>query len=419
LDYESQDDLIPYLKANYASDIESGKLIVYSFRNGGAPLKLAHGKNLAMRCAILEGAELLCQMDADNWGGDGFTKFIEDVFREPGIVPGIFAIPNYELIKSLPHGALRPARGYAGRLVCWAQTFIKIGGYSEEFEVWGSEDICANLRLQRAGYQIRHIPNHFLNAINHNSAIRFREYPAAKQYENVSQLEILKARTETIVNHGRFGLGTVYRNFDPRPIELEPVPTRVFGIGLHKTGTTSLHEAFKILGFDSLHWGTGEAPLIWYEMNALGRSSTLEQFYALSDNPIPLLYEKLDKAYPGSKFILTVRDELDWLASVRKLYDYKHNPTRRLWDVYPISNQIHTALYGRQDFDALVFLERYRRHNAEVRAYFKNRPHDLLVINLDESSGKMAALCKFLNRPVPNVSYPRMNRSAQIPGIST
>src|SRR5208282_158379 len=182
----------------------------------------------------------------------------------------------------------------------------------------------------------RYIDNRYLHAINHNAAIRFKEWPHAQKYEDANQVDIIKARTETVVNQGKFGVGTVYRNFQPIPVEIAPLPTRVFGIGLHKTGTTSLHEAFKMLGFDSLHWGTGEAPLIWYEMNALGRSSTLEQFYALSDNPIPLLYEKLDKAYPGSKFILTIRDEIDWLASVRKLFDYKHNPTRHLWDIYPV-----------------------------------------------------------------------------------
>lgn len=306
-------------------------------------------------------------------------------------------------------------RGYAGRLVCWAQTFIKMGGYAEEFEVWGSEDICTNFRLQRAGYQIRHIPNHFLNAINHSAAIRFKEYPNAQQFENDSQVEILKAKTNTVVNYGQFGLGKVYRNFSETAIELRPLPTRVFGIGVQRTGTTSLHEAFKMLGFDSLHWGTGEAPLIWYEMNALGRSKTLEQWYALCDFPIPLLYQKLDKAYPGSKFVLTIRNESDWLESVRKLWDYKTNPHRYLWEIYPISHQLHTAFYGQKEFDAAKFVARYRQHNAEVLEYFSGRPDDLLILDMDRPRGKLAALCKFLDMPSPTTDglYPRANRSTE------
>ena len=35
----------------------------------------------------------------------------------------------------------------------------------------------------------------------------------------------------------------------------DPGGPRVFGIGLSKTGTSSLHEALTLLGFDSFHWG--------------------------------------------------------------------------------------------------------------------------------------------------------------------
>jgi len=416
--YASGTEAKQYLRANHSADIASGRLVVYSYEDGGHAFKMALSKNIAMRCGILEGAEILITQDADNFTGASFAHFVAASFREPGIVPGIFMCPNYQHIKSLPHGALRPVRGYAGRLAVWTSTFVKMGGYDEIYDVWGSEDIDMCFRLQKSGYAMRYIENAYLHGINHSAEVRFKEYPHAQVYENENQVDIIRARTDTVVNHGRFGLGTVYRNFTPKPITLGPIPTRIFGIGMQKSATTSLHEAFKILGFDSLHWGQGEAPLIWQEMNALRRSPTLEKWYALSDMPIPLLYRQLDEDYPGSKFILTVRDEVDWLASVKKLWSYDHNPTRKLWDVYPISNQLHTALYGTKDFDALIFLERYRRHNAEVREYFKDRPQDLLVMNMDRG-GEWRALCAFLGKPVPKVAYPRANRSAQVTGIHT
>ena len=416
LDYGDTDGLAEYIRDFHKKDLAAGRLVYYSLENAGN-FRLAHGKNVAMRCTMLEGADLCCVLDADNFTGNGFAEFIADSFREP-LLPGIFLCPNFAHIKSLPHGALRPARGYAGRLVVWSQTFVKLGGLCETFETWRGEDIHIVQRLQRMGYAMRYIPNEYLHALNHNSAVRFREYPHAQQYENNNQVDIIKARTDTVCNYGNFGCGTVYRNFDPTPIELKPLPTRVFGIGLHKSATTSLDEAFKKLGMDSLHWGQGEAPMIWYEMNALGRSPTLEKWYALCDMPIPLLYRQLDKAYPGSKFILTVRDEVAWLASVQKLWSYKHNPTRHLWTVYPISNVLHRALYGTHEFDALVFLERYRRHNREVLEYFRDRPDDLLVMDMDKG-GDWQALCAFLGKPVPNVPYPRANQSNPLSGISS
>jgi hypothetical protein len=408
LDYGSTDDLIPYLKAYHARDIASGRLVVY--QHPAKKWHISHAKNMAARCGLREGADVLVTLDADNFTGPGFSDFLRQSFAEPGVRPGIFLCPDYAYIKSLPHGPGRPQRGYAGRLAVWASTFVKMGGYDEAFSEWGREDICMNFRLQRAGYTMRHIPNHYLNAIPHGADVRFKEYPQAQANETFKVVEELKSRTETVVNFGRWGCGTVTRNFDPTPISLDPLPTRIFGIGFQKTATTSLAKALAILGYDSFHWGEGEAPLIWYEMQGLGRSKTLEQWYALCDNPIPAVYRELDQAYPGSKFILTVRDECDWLRSCRDLWDYAKNPTRRLWDIYPFSHVIHTALYGQREFDPLVMLARYRRHNAEVIEYFKGR-EDLLVLR----QPAWGPLCGFLGLAVPQIAYPVLNRVREDP----
>jgi hypothetical protein len=193
---------------------------------------------------------------------------------------------------------------------------------------------------------------------------------------------------------------------ESRPIELGSLPTRVFGIGMHKTGTTSLHRAFQILGLDAAHWITAHwAKAIWVEMRAFGKSPTLERHYALSDLPISILYRELDEAYPGSKFVLTTRREEDWIASVERHWSYKHNRFRSQWDMDPFTHQVHQAVYGRKRFDAEVFLARFRRHNEEVRCYFKGRREDLLVMSTDEGTDWLK-LCAFLRKPIPAVPYP-------------
>jgi hypothetical protein len=118
-----------------------------------------------------------------------------------------------------------------------------------------------------------------------------------------------------------------------------------------------------------------------------------------------LLYRELDKAYPDSKFILTIRDEEKWVKSVERLWDRHYNPSRGLWDVYPFSNTIHTVLYGQKDFDAEVMLKRYRRHNAEVREYFKDK-NNLLIMEMDNRFCGWDLLCDYLNAPIPDVPYP-------------
>jgi hypothetical protein len=181
---------------------------------------------------------------------------------------------------------------------------------------------------------------------------------------------------------------------------------------MHKTATTSLHTALKLLGYESWHWSSAhEAKAIWREMNEFGRSLTLEKHYALCDLPIPLLYKTLDVAYPRSKFILTMRDENKWLETTRRHFSDSFNKWSSGWNQDPFTNRVHRILYGRSDFDSDVFLERYNRHNAEVLDYFKFRPKDLLVMNVDNGDG-WEKLCSFLARDIPkDTDYPRVNVS--------
>ena len=50
-------------------------------------------------------------------------------------------------------------------------------------------------------------------------------------------------------------------------------------------------------------------------------------------------------------------------------------------------------------------MARFRRHNAEVLEYFKNRPDDLLVMDMDAGAG-WPQLCGFLKKSIPGVPYP-------------
>lgn len=261
------------------------------------------------------------------------------------------------------------------------------------------------MRLQRLGFTPKEIELRYLNAVSHNNKMRFREYPHLKNAEIAYTFNLPGREHMRIANAGDFGCGVVYKNFGREPIELLPLPTRIFGIGMQRTATTSLTHALTTLGYDSAHWKSAHwAKAIWEEMKRYGNSPTLERSYALCDLPIPLLFRELDVAYPGSKFILTLRDEEAWVNSVRTHWSDK-NPFRHQWDTDPFTHRIHTELYGRRKFDEQVMRERYRRHNAEVLAYFKNRPRDLLVMNMSGGAG-WYQLCGFLRKPLPITAYP-------------
>ena len=391
LDYNSQDDLLEYLKSNYQGAIEDGYLAVYSYKEPGA-FRMAHAKNMAHRCGILEGADILVNLDADNFTGEGFAEFIDEQFD---------SAENPFLWSRMIPGVLK--RGISGRIAVTKDWFLKAGGYAEKYEAYGPDDKDFTARLQRFGLTPIEVEPLFLEAIHHGPKLRYKEYPHARS-ANEDSVEEIDSQT-TIANFGNFGCGKVYKNFSATPIVLAPLPTRIFGIGFQKTATTSLDLALRTLGHDSAHWKNPRWAKSICDELWVGRSPTMERYYAVSDFPIAIFFKKLDSLYPGSKFILTTRNEEAWLKSVRNHWSYERNPFRESWDRDCFSHRMHRIAYGRKQFDAEIFLARYREHNADVREYFKGRPGDLLTMDMD--SAGWPELCGFLGNPVPQVPYPR------------
>lgn len=176
---------------------------------------------------------------------------------------------------------------------------------------------------------------------------------------------------------------------------------KIFGIGLGRTGTLSLTHALTRLGFKTKHLPRfytdhdGKARVDWADFDA---------YDALTDESAALVYREADRRYPGSKFILTVRDVESWLRSRENI----SNVMRESWAHNPAVAVLHEALYGLPRFDNHVYAEAYRRHNEAVRRYFADRPQDLLVMDICGGDG-WESLCPFLGKPIPGESFPRAN----------
>ena len=174
---------------------------------------------------------------------------------------------------------------------------------------------------------------------------------------------------------------------------------KVFGVGFPRAGTSSLVQALEILGIKSVH----NPVALLTDLN----HPLLESFDGFADNPLPLIYPKLDAQFPGRKFILTDRDVDGWLTSVRWMFDAGRKYGN--WDANARTVAMHRALYGSVEFEETRFRSRFLRHRDEVLAYFADRAEDLLVMDLSRSAG-WEALCGFLGRAVPKVSFPHDNR---------
>jgi hypothetical protein len=173
---------------------------------------------------------------------------------------------------------------------------------------------------------------------------------------------------------------------------------KVFGIGLNKTGTRSLHDALEVLGLRSLHWGGPEVRVAVERALREGRPplEDIDDVDAYSDIlALSTSFDVLDRAYPGSKFILTVRELGEWLDSRRR--HVEANVARRASGEY--SGTFLTV-------DIEGWTAEREAHHARVRAYFANRPDDLLVIDIPAGEG-WERLCPFLDLAIPDVPFPR------------
>ncbi len=104
----------------------------------------------------------------------------------------------------------------------------------------------------------------------------------------------------------------------------------------------------------------------------------LPQFDAFQDNPWANLFREMDREVPGSRFVMTVRPEEEWLRSVVGHFGPRSTPMRE-W--------IYGPGLGSPRGNEALYVERYRRHNREVLEHFADRPDDLFVMDITEGDG--------------------------------
>lgn len=180
----------------------------------------------------------------------------------------------------------------------------------------------------------------------------------------------------------------------------------VFGVGLAKTGTSSLNRALQILGLRSIHYPDPATMLS-------GRfEQALEGYDAATDITVSAFFPELDRRYPGSRFILTVREADAWIDSIglhiRRLQQEELTPE------HP-KGRVREIIFGTVGWDETLFRRALARHTRNVEDYFAHRPRDLLIVDLC-SGPEWAPLCTFLNRPIPSVPFPHENKRPVITG---
>lgn len=203
---------------------------------------------------------------------------------------------------------------------------------------------------------------------------------------------------------------------------------RLIGAGFGRTGSLSTKAALERLGFGPCHH---MVELLLEDRTVAdfaraGRGERVDWTQALADYeacvdwPACAFWEELAETFPAAKILLTVRDPELWYDSVENT----------IWPVYqaaargesPLSPEqvevITNIVWGERGTfrgrfeDKAWVLEMFAAHNAAVQAAFG--PERLLVHDVKEG---WAPLCAFLDVPVPDEPFPRLNDRDAFPAL--
>jgi hypothetical protein len=181
---------------------------------------------------------------------------------------------------------------------------------------------------------------------------------------------------------------------------------KVIGIGLNKTGTTTLAECLRIVGYKK-HVSVRRDLLAEYRRGRLDNVfKVIEDNESFTDWPFPLMYREIFSRFGDrARYILTKRvSALKWLESLKRhslrtLPD-KHSRLLAYGYNYPHGvEEYHLDFYERHCFEVVNF---FARHNSE---------HLLLEVSWD-AGDEWARLCEFLGKPVPEEPFPHENKNS-------
>jgi len=205
---------------------------------------------------------------------------------------------------------------------------------------------------------------------------------------------------------------------------------KVIGAGLPRTGTLSQKVALEMLGFGPCYHMVnvlGNLDLVSDWRRAVDGDAQWDEIFdgfdSTVDWPGSYFYRQLAEAYPDAKVVLGVRDGDAWARSMRKtIWDflYSDSVVRHLsfaraavepgWrDFVELMRDMwrESGLMNGEDTTDEWMADAAQRYHDEVK---RTVPADrLLVWRVEEG---WEPLCAFLEVPVPDTPFPRLNDSA-------
>lgn len=228
LDYNSTDNLEGWVRSEMMQHLATGKL-KYFRTFEPTVFHRSHSHNMSFKLA--EGS-ILCNLDADNYTGENFARFISESFHAE---PGIFLTPiDFQLVYRYHnpiavdlHGFQRhynPIPDVLGRVCFSKESFLAVKGFSEIMSAHGFQDYDFANRLELAGFKRKLINNpSFLAAITHDDQERFSNEAVKKNLYKIlyRPISVFESHVVFLYNTQKFDMGIIVNNIakkssDPR-----------------------------------------------------------------------------------------------------------------------------------------------------------------------------------------------------------
>lgn len=194
----------------------------------------------------------------------------------------------------------------------------------------------------------------------------------------------------------------------------------VIGAGFGRTGTASLKLALETVGFgpgyhmSEVISNPGHIDL-WNDVaaGAPDWDAIFKGYVSAVDFPAATYWRELADYYPDAKIILSLRDAERWYESTQETI-----LSEKMWTLIGptpwgrmVDRTVSRLFDGKiHDHDTLIRV--YNGHNEAVKAAFG--PDRLLVFEAKEG---WAPLCAFLDVPVPDAPFPRVNSRTELQGM--
>jgi hypothetical protein len=172
LNYNSKDDLDSWIRSDMMVYIEKG--ILHYYRTDEPEFfDPSHSKNMAMK---LGSGDILGMVDADNYAGPGYARWVNSVFElnDPRTI-----------ITTLSKNRI-PYRDQGGKFCLSRELFYTVNGFDESLMGYGMDDVDLISRAERAG-GIRYPldENRFLKFIGHSMKERVENFSLINNLERI------------------------------------------------------------------------------------------------------------------------------------------------------------------------------------------------------------------------------------------